>query len=164
ASSAAGMSKEHAALLIERSMQLTEAPSMRAWLTRFPPASTTAIFIGCPISRAFSSAAAMTQRASLNVIMASSSELRLCRIPIADLLQRIRPVWAQGAAGAVRPVTPVTSAAVAQIAGEGTPSLRLYGFTAPVAYAGWDPLAATIVRALAVVSRLIADPVILISP
>src|SRR5271157_5377434 len=41
-----------------------QAPSMRTWATRLPPSSATAMFMGCPISCAFFSAAAMTRRAS----------------------------------------------------------------------------------------------------
>lgn len=37
------------ALLIEMSMLPIQAPSMRAWATRFPPASTTATLLGDPI-------------------------------------------------------------------------------------------------------------------
>ena len=40
------------------------APSMRAWATKLPPASTTAIFSGWPISWDFSMPAAMTRWAS----------------------------------------------------------------------------------------------------
>jgi hypothetical protein len=40
--------------LVDRmSMLPSYAPSILIWLTRFPPASTTAMFIGWPISRAF---------------------------------------------------------------------------------------------------------------
>jgi hypothetical protein len=59
------------ALLIEISILPSHAPSILMWLTKFPPASTTAMFIGCPISRAFFSAAEMTRRASSNVIIGS---------------------------------------------------------------------------------------------
>src|SRR5882724_596910 len=40
------------------------ALSIRMWATMFPPSSATAIFIGCPISLAFFSAALITRRAS----------------------------------------------------------------------------------------------------
>jgi hypothetical protein len=61
------------ALLIEISMLPIHAPSMRTCETRFPPPSTTAMFIGCPISAAFPSAAAITRRASANVTIVLSS-------------------------------------------------------------------------------------------
>src|ERR1700688_2047774 len=57
------------ALLIEMSMLPIQAPSMRRWETRLPPSSTTAMFIGCLISTAFVSAAAMIFRASSSVIV-----------------------------------------------------------------------------------------------
>src|SRR5258708_14350802 len=57
------------ALLIEMSMLPMQAPSMRTWDTRLPPSSTTAMFIGCLISTAFCSAAAMIFRASSSVIV-----------------------------------------------------------------------------------------------
>ena len=60
------------AFLIEMSTLPIHAPSMRTCETRFPPASATAMFIGCPISIAFRSAPAMTRRASASVIMLSS--------------------------------------------------------------------------------------------
>src|SRR5215210_3917178 len=47
----------------------TNAPSIRTWALRLPPASTTAMSIGCPISLAFCSAAAMTCRASSSVMV-----------------------------------------------------------------------------------------------
>ena len=52
------------AFLIEMSTLPSQAPSMRTWATRLPPSSATAMFIGCPISCAFFSAAAITRRAS----------------------------------------------------------------------------------------------------
>src|ERR1700730_2980214 len=54
-----------------------QAPSIRTWLTRFPPASTTAMFIGWPISRALASAAVITRRASLREITTLSSNTRM---------------------------------------------------------------------------------------
>src|SRR5271167_4402033 len=42
---------------------------MRTWATKLPPPSATAMFIGCPISTDFFSAAAITRRASANVTM-----------------------------------------------------------------------------------------------
>src|ERR1700722_2736810 len=47
----------------------SHAPSMRAKAVRLAPASTTAMFIGCPISFAFAIAAAMIGCALSNVIM-----------------------------------------------------------------------------------------------
>src|SRR5699024_10534838 len=55
------------AFLIEMSMLPIHAPSIRTCATRLPPASATAIFIGCPISAAFFSAAAITRLASSSV-------------------------------------------------------------------------------------------------
>src|SRR4051794_1865573 len=57
------------AFLIEMSTLPIHAPSIRTCATRLPPASATAMFIGWPISWAFFSAAAITRRASFNVIM-----------------------------------------------------------------------------------------------
>jgi len=59
--------REVKALLIEMSTLPIQAPSMRTWETRLPPSSTTAMFMGCLISTAFCSAAAMTLRASSSV-------------------------------------------------------------------------------------------------
>src|ERR1700730_15176977 len=79
ASCAVSISKARAvnALLIEISMLPIQAPSIRTWLTRFPPASTTAMFIGWPISRALASAAVITRRASLGEITTLSSNTRM---------------------------------------------------------------------------------------
>src|SRR5258707_166538 len=55
------------ALLMEMSMLPIQAPSMRTCAMRFPPASTTAMFIGCFCACASFSAAAMTRRASASV-------------------------------------------------------------------------------------------------
>ena len=75
------------ALLIAMSILPNHAPSIRMKALRFVPASTTAMFIGCPISFAFASPAAMTRCAFSRVIMTSSSlsirrtqtiESRLC--------------------------------------------------------------------------------------
>jgi len=65
------MSKARAvkALLIEMSTLPIHAPSIRAWQTRLPPASTTAMFIGWASSPALFSPAAMTRRASCNVTL-----------------------------------------------------------------------------------------------
>src|SRR5579871_1615114 len=52
------------AFLIEISMLPSHAPSILTWDTRLPPSSATAMFMGCPISAAFFSAAAITLRAS----------------------------------------------------------------------------------------------------
>src|SRR3954447_4988546 len=49
------------------SMLPSQALSMRTWATRLPPASTTAMFMGWPISSAFFSAAAMIRFASARV-------------------------------------------------------------------------------------------------
>src|ERR1700687_2792709 len=57
------------ALLIEMSMLPIHAPSRGTGETRLPPSSTTAMFIGCLISTAFFSAAAMIFRASSSVIV-----------------------------------------------------------------------------------------------
>jgi hypothetical protein len=46
-----------------------QVPSMRTWGTRLPPSSTTVMFICCPISFPFRSAASMTLRASSCVTM-----------------------------------------------------------------------------------------------
>src|SRR5450755_1362147 len=72
------MSKARAvqALSMEMSMLPIQALSMRTCATRLPPKSTTAMFMGCPISRAFSSAASMTRLASVNVTI--SLLLRTC--------------------------------------------------------------------------------------
>src|SRR5690606_13883869 len=59
--------REVQALLIEMSTEPSHAPSMRTWATRLPPASTTATFMGWPISSALASAAAITRRASASV-------------------------------------------------------------------------------------------------
>src|SRR6476620_4411274 len=50
---------------------------IRMWATMFPPSSATAIFIGCPISLAFFSAALITRRASSSFTadIGSSSQL-----------------------------------------------------------------------------------------
>src|SRR5919112_2046213 len=54
---------------IEIVMLPTNAPSILTCALRLPPASTTAISIGWPISSAFRSAASMTRRASSSVIV-----------------------------------------------------------------------------------------------
>ena len=61
------------ALLIEMSMLPIHAPSIRACATRLPPASTTAMFIGWPISAALASPASMTRRACASVTLTVSS-------------------------------------------------------------------------------------------
>src|SRR5579884_171596 len=61
--------REVKALLMAMSMLPSHAPSMRSKASRFPPSSTTAMFIGWPISEAFFSAAAITLRARSRVIM-----------------------------------------------------------------------------------------------
>src|SRR5436190_20652424 len=59
------------ALLIEISILPTQALSMRTCATRLPPESTTAMFIGWPISSAFFSAAAIIRLASASVTIIS---------------------------------------------------------------------------------------------
>src|SRR5579863_6832921 len=55
------------ALFMAMSMLPIQAPSMRSKATRFAPASTTAMFIGTPISAAFFSPLRMTSRACSSV-------------------------------------------------------------------------------------------------
>jgi hypothetical protein len=55
--------------LIEIVMLPTNAPSILTCALRLPPASTTAMSIGCPISSALRAAASMTRRASSSVIV-----------------------------------------------------------------------------------------------
>src|SRR5215204_2300367 len=61
----------------------TNAPSILTCALRLPPASTTAMSIGCPISSAFRSAASMTCRASSSVmvsfVFAASAIISLSR-------------------------------------------------------------------------------------
>src|SRR5215208_4991473 len=61
----------------------TNAPSILTCALRLPPASTTAMSIGCPISSAFRSAPSMTRRASSSVmvsfVFAASAILSLSR-------------------------------------------------------------------------------------
>src|SRR2546423_6048033 len=73
ASSPVAMSKARDvhAFFCAMSMLPSQAPSIRSNATRLPPPSTTATFIGWPISPAFFSAAAMIRRASLKVIIES---------------------------------------------------------------------------------------------
>src|SRR2546430_2687101 len=54
-----------------------QALFMRMWATMFPPSSATAIFIGCPISLAFFSAALITRRASSSITADIDSSLQL---------------------------------------------------------------------------------------
>src|SRR5438128_11972708 len=54
-----------------------QALSIRMWMTMFPPSSATAIFIGCPISLAFFSAALTTRRASSAFTADIDSSLQL---------------------------------------------------------------------------------------
>src|SRR5277367_796208 len=56
---------------MEISILPIQALSIRACDTRLPPSSATAIFIGCPISAAFFSAAAITRRASAKLTIVS---------------------------------------------------------------------------------------------
>src|SRR4029434_8677909 len=64
--------REVKAFLMEISMLPIQASSIRTWATRFPPASATAMFIGCSSSFAFLSAAAITLFASSSVNMSVS--------------------------------------------------------------------------------------------
>src|SRR5215212_2765895 len=68
---------------IEIVMLPTNAPSILTCALRLPPASTTAMSIGCPISSAFRSAASMTCRASSSVmvsfVFATSAIISLSR-------------------------------------------------------------------------------------
>src|SRR5215211_521711 len=61
----------------------TNAPSILTCALRLPPASTTAISIGCPISSALRSAASMTRRASssfmVSFVFAASAIISLSR-------------------------------------------------------------------------------------
>src|SRR5215469_14331979 len=68
------------AFFIEISMLPSHAPSMRTCATRLPPSSATAMFIGCLISAAFFSAAAMTLRASssLTIFSPGTHEHLIC--------------------------------------------------------------------------------------
>src|SRR6266446_3129891 len=59
------------------SMLPIQALSIRMWATMFPPSSATAIFIGCPISLAFFSAALITRRASSSITADIDSSLQL---------------------------------------------------------------------------------------
>src|SRR6478735_3947558 len=54
-----------------------QALFIRMWATMFPPSSATAIFIGCPISLAFFSAALITRRASSSFTADMGSSLQL---------------------------------------------------------------------------------------
>src|SRR5947209_2631158 len=79
ASSLVEISKARAvhAFLIEISTLPIHARSMRTCATRLPPASTTAMFIGWPISSALRSPASITRRASVRVIaIAPSNSMR----------------------------------------------------------------------------------------
>src|SRR5581483_2126764 len=65
--------REVYAFFWEISMLPIHAPSMRTCATIFPPSSATAIFIGCPISVAFFSAAAIILRASAKLTIVARS-------------------------------------------------------------------------------------------
>src|SRR5260370_18935637 len=74
-----------------------QALSIRMWVTMFPPSSATAIFIGCPISLAFFSAALITRRASSSFTADIDSSLQLFqhvvrRPEVRELVQQIT-VW-----------------------------------------------------------------------
>src|SRR6266849_6456105 len=76
------------------SMLPIHALSIRMWATMFPPSSATAIFIGCPISLAFFSAALITRRASSSFTADIDSSLQLFqhvvrRPEVRELVQQI---------------------------------------------------------------------------
>src|SRR2546430_16484299 len=56
-----------------------QALFIRMWATMFPPSSATAIFIGCPISLAFFSAALITRRASSSFTADIDAALQLVK-------------------------------------------------------------------------------------
>src|SRR6266481_8683850 len=71
-----------------------QALSIRMWVTMFPPSSATAIFIGCPISLAFFSAALITRRASSSFTADIDSSLQLFyhivwRPEVRELVQKV---------------------------------------------------------------------------
>src|SRR3989442_7156865 len=71
-----------------------QALSIRMWATMFPPSSATAIFIGCPISLAFFSAALITRRASSSFTADIDSSLQLFqhvvrRPEVRELVQQV---------------------------------------------------------------------------
>src|SRR5882672_6754836 len=71
-----------------------QALSIRMWATMFPPSSATAIFIGCPISLAFFSAAPITRRASSSFTADIDSSLQLFqhvvrRPEVRELVQQV---------------------------------------------------------------------------
>src|SRR5882724_5723215 len=71
-----------------------QALSIRMWATMFPPSSATAIFIGCPISMAFFSAALITRRASSSLTTDIDSSLQLFqrvvrRPEVRELIQQV---------------------------------------------------------------------------
>src|SRR5438552_5966636 len=71
-----------------------EALFIRLWATMFPPSSSTAIFIGCPISLAFFSAALITRRASSSFTADIDSSLQLFhhivwRPEVRELVQQV---------------------------------------------------------------------------
>src|SRR5712691_1039458 len=76
------------------SMLPIQALSIRMCATMFPPSSATAIFIGCPISLAFFSAALITRRASSSFTADIDSSLQLFqhvvwRPEVRELVQQI---------------------------------------------------------------------------
>src|SRR6267142_2735619 len=82
------------AFFIEMSMLPIHALSIRMWATMFPPSSATAIFIGCPISLAFFSAALITRRASSSFTADMDSSLQLFqhvvrRPEVRELVQQV---------------------------------------------------------------------------
>src|SRR5215469_16610294 len=81
------MSKARAvkALLMATSMLPIQAPSIRTWASRLPPPSTTAMFIGWPISFALLSPAAITRLASSSLIIITSRDpLRVQQLSLDD--------------------------------------------------------------------------------
>src|SRR5215211_1268303 len=80
----------------------TNAPSILTCALRLPPASTTAMSMGCPISSAFRAAPSMTRRASSSVmvsfVFAASVILSLSRRSVSMLaLEPLRRNLAQHA-------------------------------------------------------------------
>src|SRR5437879_13830768 len=70
------------------------ALSLRMLVTMFPPSSSTAIFIGCPVSLAFFSAALITRRASSSFTADIDSSLQLFqhvvrRPEVRELVQQV---------------------------------------------------------------------------
>src|SRR5467141_2894573 len=86
--------REVYAFFWEMSMLPIQAPSMRTCATMLPPSSATAMFIGCPISLAFFSAAEITRRASSSFTADIDSSLQLFhhfvwRPEVRELVQKV---------------------------------------------------------------------------